>query len=143
MIINIKVSLEELAREGRAYRWDRPDRCPNNCGGKIWGHGFAHRYFRNITNAIPLKRWRCSNCGIIIQYRPDGFWRRFQDCSSKIYNSILTRLSGRRWPPDIPRQRGGYWLSKFTEYAVLHEMIIEDDLTKSVLYFIEKEFCFI
>ncbi|MCF8024432.1 MAG: hypothetical protein K9K82_02965 [Desulfobacteraceae bacterium] len=110
MIIHITVTLKEIFRLGRNYPWPRPERCPRCHCFKVWGHGYQDTFFEGFKSALPLKRWRCPQCGCVICYRPKGYFPRFQSSIQTIRSVISHRLQCGRWPSGFIRCRAGHWL---------------------------------
>ena len=112
MVIPVTLRLDDLIRQGKDFKWERPCACPK-CQGKIWGHGFVPRYFQGFSGVFWIKRFQCTVCRAVLVFRPSGFWPRLQSSINTIYQALLVRLQSRRWPEDLPRQRAGHWLSGF------------------------------
>jgi len=113
MLISVAVTVEELSKEGRNFKWERPI-CPCGCK-KVWKHGFVARFFDKLS--LDLQRFRCPKCLKVFTLMPSGFWRNCQSSAKVIIESLVERLKRKRWPTDVPRQRGGFWLSRFQAYA--------------------------
>lgn len=137
MILSCNVSLQTLATRQKKYPWQRPAQCPGCQGATLWGHGFVSRYFNGHSGPIFLKRWRCPHCPIVITCRPATYWRRFQESISGIFEALMARAKGARWPPWVPRQRGGYWLRLLLENAKLHGMM-KSSLAKTISWYSTK-----
>jgi len=112
MIVHTNVTVDELAKVGKAFNWNRPS-CCNGCP-KMWSHGFVGRYFEGFADLIWLQRWRCPECGCVVIMMPKRFFRRFQTSIDRIFHALRCRLQSGRWPPGLPRQRAGHWLSRFS-----------------------------
>jgi len=110
MIIHVAVILKEIFILGRDYPWKPPDKCPRCKRYKVWGHGYQETFFEGFKSALPLKRWRCPQCGCIICYRPKDYLPRFQSSIQTIRAVISHHLQWGRWPPGFCRSRGGHWL---------------------------------
>ncbi len=52
-----------------------PLRCPRCGSARLWGHGFAARYFEGFGKCLWVKRFRCSDCFAVHTCRPLGFLR--------------------------------------------------------------------
>ena len=121
MIINVDVSIKDLKHFKKSYNWERPKKCPRTaCQKKLWGHGFVLRHFNSSTEGVLLKRWRCSHCNLIIICRPIGYWRRYQETISNIFEALLFRIKQLKWPDWVTRQRGGHWLKTLISNAKIH-----------------------
>jgi hypothetical protein len=112
MILYQSINIRLLAERGKKFNWKKPSSCPI-CGMPVWGHGYRFCFFEGFTSALPLKRYRCSGCNIVITIRPSSHWSRFQIAISRIISTIRYRLKNFRWPPDTIRQRAGHWMRRF------------------------------
>lgn len=101
--------MAQILSEGKLFPWPRPQRCPRCGGRRLWGHGYASRYFDGLAAPVWMKRWRCVDCGAVHTCRPATHWRRFLAPSAVIVASLGAKLSGLRWPKDDSRQRQQYW----------------------------------
>ena len=137
MILSCNASLGEVEQLQKKYPWGRPNECPRCQGKKIWGHGYVQRYFNSLKEGLFLKRWRCPKCSLILTCRPQSHWRRFQESISNIFVAIMFKIQGSRWPPWVPRQRGGYWLGKLIENARKNELI-KNNLAATILFYKNK-----
>lgn len=116
MLKHINVNLELLAKEGKAYKWQRPPPC--NCGHAFWGHGYVERYFDDYNQKFWLKKYRCPNCKAIITLFPSGYLKYFRYSLTLIYQALSFRLSSYQWPLNTTRQRGGHWMNKLKRYCL-------------------------
>jgi hypothetical protein len=107
MIIHVAVILNEIFHLGRNYRWQPPKRCPRCHCFKLWGHGYRDTFFEGYSSPIPLRRWRCPQCGCVICYRPKDYFPRFQTPIQTIRWTLVHRLQCGRWPPGFVRCRVG------------------------------------
>jgi hypothetical protein len=130
MLKHINVNLNLLAKEGKAYKWNRPSPC--NCGHIFWGHGYVRRYFDNYNEAFWLKRYRCPNCKATITLFPKDYKKYFRYSFSSICKAISTRLKSYKWPPWCPRQCGGHWLRRFKLYCMGAFGVNEESLNLKV-----------
>jgi len=110
MIIHVAVILNEIFHLGRNYPWQPPKRCPRCHCFKLWGHGYRDTFFEGYNSPIPLRRWRCPQCGCVICYRPKDYLPRFQTPIQTIRWVLTHRLQCGRWPPGFVRCRAGHWL---------------------------------
>ena len=113
MLVFTDVPVEEIAAQGRQFKWKRPS-CPAGCP-KLWGHGFVVRFLTDTIGGVLLRRYRCPTCKVVITLVPDGFCRRYQTAGLAMAAAIRARLSHRGWPRGVPRQRGGHWLRRFLD----------------------------
>lgn len=99
--------------QGTSYAWPRPPRCPRCEGRRLWGHGYVWRYFDGLDVRVPMKRWRCVECGAVHTMRPASHWRGFWATIELIMRCLRGKLEGRRWLKEISRQRQQYWWHGF------------------------------
>lgn len=111
LVLYFSVEVKELFALGKSYPWEKPRRCPACTGGRLWGHGFATRYFEGFSEALWIKRYRCPECGAIHSTRPGSYESMFRRRSSDILRSLAGKLFGSgKWLSSIPRQNQQYWL---------------------------------
>lgn len=112
LILFVEVCVKTLIEQGRKYRWQRPERCPKcKSAGGVWGHGYVSAYFDEAgSQSVFLKRYRCSQCGVVIRLRPAGYWRRIQASIAVVRQCVVDRLEKGRWPPGCNSARGRHWL---------------------------------
>ena len=110
MILAVDVSLNEILEMGRSFPWPRPAACGECGGSRLWGDGFVSAFFEGIDEPVPLRLYRCPDCGCVYRLKPAGYFRRFQASVETIRSSIAVRLNTGRWPPGISRARAGHWL---------------------------------
>ena len=119
LILYVEASVKKIFHLGQKFPWPRPKQCIR-CGGRIWGHGFVLAYFDGFDEGLWLRRWRCPDCRAIYRVRPHGYFRRFQSSIYTIRSSISRRLKMGRWPPDLPRGRGGHWLRSLRRHVLAY-----------------------
>lgn len=140
-VLYYEVSLTEVASLQKAFPWRRPSKC-SNCGeSPLWGHGFVYRYFNELSEVVCLKRWRCPFCSLIIICRPSAYWRYFRESIKVVFDALLARAKGARWPPDVPRQRGGHWLRRLLKHSRLHKLS-KASLAETVTFYASKKLVF-
>ena len=115
MILNYKITVEELSKAGKNHKWER--HFCEKCSCFMWGHGFVTRYFDSLPEAVYLKRYRCPKCSTVVITRPEGYWPKIRSSISVIFLILLTKISSRSWPFSFSRQRGGHWLKRFVNHA--------------------------
>lgn len=71
------------------------------------------RYFDGCLERVPLKRWRCVDCGAVHTMRPASHWRGFWATIALILTSLGGKLAGQPWLADVSRQRQQYWWRGF------------------------------
>jgi len=109
VVLPMSASLAQIVSLGKLFPWPRPQRCPRCGGTRLWGHGFATRYFDGVPDYVWVRRWRCPDCGAVHTCRPATHWRRFLAPISIIIASIAATLSGLRRVRSEHRQRQQYW----------------------------------
>lgn len=78
----------------------------------MWRHGWVRRFFEPLHAAVEVQRFFCPECGSVATARPPEFRPRYRTSRQKIFEGLCHRLKLGRWPPAVPRQRGGHWLRK-------------------------------
>jgi hypothetical protein len=109
MVLFFSVVLKDLFARGRNYPWQKPDNCPCCNSNRLWGHGFADAIFDGYKQPLPLKLYRCPDCGCVIRLRPQGYFKRFQASVETIRSSIASKSTSNRWLPGISRSRQRHW----------------------------------
>jgi hypothetical protein len=132
MILQTKITVEELSKNGKNHNWER--HLCNKCNRFMWGHGFVARYFASAVAVVFLKRYRCPDCSVVVTTRPEGHWPSIRSSTGTIYQVLFSRIKEGHWPLSFPRQRGGHWLKRFSLNA---RMSCETELLKFL------EFCFL
>ena len=118
IIIYNRIVLAILQVKQKEYFWNRPESCPC-CGNRtLWGHGYVYRYFHDFPEALPLKRYRCPNCGAVHTIRPDEYSEGFSYTIDIQYASILGKLEHRPWQRSVSRQIQQYWYKGFRRQRV-------------------------
>lgn len=129
------INLVQLSNEGKSFKWEK--QFCKNCSRCMWGHGFAARYFESFSVPLYMKRFRCPNCKAVATTRPQGFWNLIRTEIESVFNTLYYRLTHSAdppvWPTGFPRQRGGYWLRKWTRYFKMHFSKSSDDLIRALL----------
>lgn len=110
LVLYFSVEVKELFALGKSYPWEKPRRCQACAGGRLWGHGFATRYFEGFSEALWIKRYRCPECGAVHSARPESYASRFRQRSSEILRSLANKISVGKWLSSITRQNQQYWL---------------------------------
>jgi hypothetical protein len=107
MIIFFAVKLKELFEKERNYPWQKPEKCPCCNSIRLWGH--ADAIFDGYEQPLPLKLYRCPDCGCIIRLRPKGYFKRFQASIKTIRSSIVCKSTTNRWLSGIKPTRQRHW----------------------------------
>jgi len=110
MIQFVDVVLKVIFVQGRNFLWQRPSECPKCANWKVWGHGHVQRNFEGFSVPLWLKRYRCPECGCIIQMRPSSHFSRFQSSREVIRFALARRISHGKWPPGQFSGRMRHWL---------------------------------
>ena len=136
MVIYEDAAVDDIAVEGKAYSWKRPN-C-KNCKSKVWGHGFVARYFNSFSNSLWIRRWRCPYCGTVYICRPRDYWSRFQESISNIFKSLIYRVTHMKWPPWCTRQKGGHWIRKLIDNARVN-LLLKKSVLETILFYQDKK----
>jgi len=112
---------------GKDYPWERPSCCPR-CGHyRLWGHGYALRYFRGFSSCLFLKCYRCPSCHCVLTLRPDSHFSRIRTDKEAIRHHIERHQATAHWPrSDLLRSNLRYWW---------------DNLTRQTLAFLNNSWC--
>jgi hypothetical protein len=121
MIYFVSVLLKDIFEQGKDFPWLRPEVCPC-CGHyKLWGHGFASRFFDGFTDSLFLKCYRCPGCGRVITLRPDTHFSRIRSSKEAIRTHLERRLKERRWPiSTLSRPRLRHWRANLQRQTLAH-----------------------
>ena len=121
MIYFVPVQLKDIFEQGKNYSWVKPEVCPA-CGHyKVWGHGFTARYFRDFSDCLYLKCYRCPGCFRIITLRPDTHFSRLRSSRETIRTHLEQRQVKGRWPrSSLSRSCLRYWLANLTRLTSVH-----------------------
>ncbi|HDS16022.1 MAG TPA: hypothetical protein ENN66_05345 [Proteobacteria bacterium] len=121
MIWSIAVDLKQIQQQGKAYAWPRPTSCPRCRHWRLWGHGYALRYFDGFPTALPMKCYRCPLCGCVVTARPADYFLRIRSTMAVIVACLTQRLTRDRWPAQMqPRSRLRHWLSNLAGRVRIH-----------------------
>jgi DNA-directed RNA polymerase subunit RPC12/RpoP len=119
LILFVEAAVKSIFELGRSFPWTKPDRCPR-CGGRIWSHGFTSRYFDGCAQALLMRRYRCSDCRLVLTARPAGYLSRFQASIADIRDSLAQRLRQFRWKKNRSTSRQRHWLKGLLEKIRCH-----------------------
>ena len=109
MIICFPVDIKSLIELGRNYPWPKVKNCLRCNGCRLWGHGFVLACFDGWDKAIEIKRCRCPDCGCVLRFKPDGYFKQFQAKIETIRSSIATKSRTGAWESGISRSRQQNW----------------------------------
>ena len=109
MVIFSTVKLKELFKKGRDYPWQKPNSCPRCNSCRLWGHGYAPANFDGFIRPLLLKLYRCPDCGCVVRFRPNGYFKRFQASIETIRSSIACKAATNRWIAGVERTRQCHW----------------------------------
>jgi hypothetical protein len=115
--MSIPVDFNRLLKLKKDYPWPRPDRCANCNNPNLWGHGFVDAFFDCEQFALPLKRYRCPNCGTVIKLKPEGYFKRFRATIDTIQKSISSLASAGKYIAGVTYQRQYLWYSALVRHA--------------------------
>ncbi len=76
-----------------------------------------------------VRRLRCPDCGTVYTLRPDLFYRRFRSSVRTILSSLMTKIAGGFWLPELPRQNQQYWYKGLRLQVLRARSIVSPDLT--------------
>lgn len=133
-MIFVKIDLKLLSKLGKDYKWEKLRCCTCNC--YTWGHGCVLRYFDDYMEGLYFKRYRCPKCRKVFTTRPDDYWARVRSSIPVVFSTLKYRLKNFLWPPEFPRQRGWYWLTKLNIFQRMHK---PSEPPMEVLSFLETE----
>lgn len=109
MVLHVRVDVKQLCERGREYPWPRQKRCLI-CGScRVWGHGYAPRYFEGFPCHLWVRRLRCPDCRTVYTVRPHLFYRGFRYAIATILTSLMMKIAHHRWLSHISRQAQQYW----------------------------------
>ena len=120
MIQFVNVALKVIFAQGRDFLWQRPSECPRCANWKVWGHGHVQCNFKGFSVPLWLKRYRCPECGCIIQMRPSSHFSRFQSSREAIRSALARRISHGKWPPGQFSGRMRHWLRNLKRQIRVH-----------------------
>ena len=118
MVLFVDVDVNEIARLGKDFPWPKPSCCPC-CAQPLWWHGFVPAYFSCFTEALFLRRRRCSCCRTVHRLKPAGYWRRFRTSIADIFGCLEHRAGPGRWRCDEPRTRQRQWWRRLQRMTVV------------------------
>ena len=119
MIYFVSVLIKEIYALGKDYPWVRPCVCPR-CGHyRLWGHGYAQRYFRGFSSCLFLKCYRCPACHCVLTLRPDSHFPRIRTSKEVIRDHLARHEAMGHWPrSDLPRSSLRYWFINLTRRTI-------------------------
>ena len=120
MIHFVDVVLKVIFSQGRDFLWQRPCGCPRCSHWKVWGHGYVQASFEGFNVPLWLKRYRCPECGCIIQMRPASHFSRFQSSRKGIRSALVRRITHGKWPPNQFSGRMRHWLRNLKRQIKAH-----------------------
>jgi len=120
MIQFVNVALKVIFAQGRNFLWQRPSECPRCANWKVWGHGHVQCNFEGFSVPLWLKRYRCPECGCIIQMRPSSHFSRFQSSREAIRSALAQRITHGKWPPGQFSGRMRHWLRNLKRQIRVH-----------------------
>ncbi len=109
LLLYCRVDVKGLFELGKRYPWPRPQRCPRCEGMRLWGHGYAARYFEGFMEPLWVKRYRCPECQAVHTYRPDQYFERYRYSVVDVVMSLLNKIIHGRWLRCVNRQSQLPW----------------------------------
>ena len=109
LILHFVVDVKVLFERGKKFPWLKLLRCPRCGSARLWGHGFAERYFEGFGKCLWVKRFRCPDCFAVHTCRPLGFLRGFRYSAGVIRSSLLKKITENGWVRGVVRQNQQYW----------------------------------
>lgn len=121
MIWPVVLNLKQIQQFGKNFDWPRPQACLRCDHFQVWGHGYALRYFDGFYAALPMKCYRCPQCGCVITARPAAYFPRIRRCIATIVTCLRQRLEQGRWPAlGLSRSRLRHWLKNLVGQVRIH-----------------------
>ena len=109
LVLHFPVDVKDLYELGKRYPWPKPSRC-SRCGSvRLWGHGFATRYFEGFPDWLWVQRFRCPECNAIHTCRPLGFLKGIRYSAEVVFSCLLRKITESRWVKGVERQNQQYW----------------------------------
>ncbi len=109
LLLYFGVDVKVLFQLGKRYPWARPWRCPRCQGLRLWGHGYAARYFGEYLEPLWVKRYRCPDCEAVHTCRPDEYFERYRYPIVTVVMSLVNKILHGRWLRCINRQSQLPW----------------------------------
>lgn len=117
LILHFPVDVKVLYEFGKRHCWPKPPRCPR-CGGvRLWGHGFARRYFEGFVKPLWVKRFRCPDCTAVHTSRPSGFLIGIRYPADVVRSCLIGKIMDNRWLRGVVRQNQQYWYGCLKTWA--------------------------
>jgi len=133
MIMSIVVDIKRLVELKKDYPWPKPDHCTDCKNPNLWGHGFVDAYLDCEKEALPLKRYRCNNCGTVIKLKPQGYFNRFHATIDTIRKSIISLATSGKYIPGVNYQRQYLWFT-----ALIRQATARYKLCPNLIHIFEK-----
>lgn len=109
LLLYCRVNVKTLEEFGKAYPWERQETCPGCGSRRLWGHGYAARYFAGFVQPLWVKRYLCADCGGVHTCLPMGYWGRYQHAVTVVATSLMNKILHGRWLRCLSRQLQQYW----------------------------------
>lgn len=129
LVLQVSVDVQRLVELGKTYPWPRLTRCLSCNSFRIWGHGYAQRYFEGFSLPAWVRRLRCPDCGTVYTLRPDLFCRCFRYSLRTILSSLMTKITDGCWLSSLPRQNQQYWYKGFKLQSARFRNTLSPDMT--------------
>lgn len=105
--------MKKVQELGKHFKWKHPGTCPACGSSRLWGHGFALRFFFGFACGLWMKRWRCPDCKAVHTSRPEGFLLGMQYPRQVQQESLEAKLAGKPFLRSIARQPQQHWWKTF------------------------------
>jgi hypothetical protein len=109
LLLYSMADVKAIFERGKRYPWPRPQHCPKCKGQRLWGHGYAARYFEGFMEPLWVKRYRCPDCQGVHTYRPSQYFERYRHTVAVVIVSVLNKIMHDRWVRCISRQNQLWW----------------------------------
>ena len=121
MIYFVSALIKDIFEMGKKYPWVRPIECPR-CGHyRLWGHGYARRYFRGFSSCLFLKCYRCPACHCVLTLRPESHFSRIRTSREMVRDHLAHRQTMGHWPrSDLYRSNLRYWWNNLTRRTLAY-----------------------
>jgi len=117
LILHFTADVKDIYEQGKRYPWPKSTECPRCRYRRLWGHGFAERYFEGFSQAIWVKRYRCPDCHGVHTCRPDTYFERTRYPVPVVLASLLEKIMRGTWLRWINRQIQLWWYRSVTKWV--------------------------
>lgn len=124
LLLYCEVDVKALFDQGKAYVWPRPGICPRCSCVRLWGHGYAERYFEGFDEPLWVKRYRCPDCRAVHTCRPHLFMARQRYSVVAVLMSLLQKILQGRWLKCISHQAQLWWYRSVQRWCSQKQIVI-------------------